>query len=510
VSEKYNHPGAGVSVGDDSPAQHPLRSAHALKAITVQSPPTRFQTAFLEALLIALVISFSPWKGLSYALPWITVSYLVLRGANGSLAMRSFLIVLAWAVLYGLHAVLLGAELSHTGMILSLITYSGFALLAIPAGELNSEWLRRKIVRLLCLAVWIETPIGLIQAAYGYLNTGSFDASNGDYVEGTIDIALEASKTFANPIFGTLMAAIVIALLPAAIRRARAAKVAVVLASIVLVFASVVHVLVFLVAAGAGAYLLCRPKLGFNVRALLPTMVAAVVLALSYFAIGDNLRLIAKYSTGLLESDYPRTIVTVRAFRDLPDTYPWAPFCGVGPGQFCSRAALMSTGIYLGGINDSREVPLLGTASPGPFEQFVKDLYIRAARTKYYGSTQQPFYSWLSLITEFGWLPAAFLAIVVGKYLISRRKLQPSGGDHLDLFAATALILFFVALGGQENYWEIPQAITLPLLLYKVFSASSSSIGFGQGRSILKLLRASKAMPPFESFGHNESPRHTH
>ncbi len=363
-----NNQAGGVVVGEGSRKLHPLETPQLLTAITVQSKPTRFQTAFLEALVIALVVSFSPWKGLSYALPWITVSYLVLRGANGTLAMRAFLIALAWSVLYGLHAVLLGAELSHTGMILSLVTYSGFALFAIPDGELNSEWLRKRIVRLLCLAIWIEAPIGLIQAAYGYLNTGSFDASNGDYVEGTIDIALEASKTFANPIFGALLAAIVIALLPAAIHRARTPRIAVVCASIVLVFASVVHVLVFMVVAGIGAYVFCRPKLGLNIRALLPAMVAAIVLVLSYFAIGDNLRLIAKYSTGLLESDYPRTIVTVRAFRDLPETYPWAPFCGVGPGQFCSRAALMSTGIYLGGINESREVPLLGTASPGPFE----------------------------------------------------------------------------------------------------------------------------------------------
>ncbi len=96
------------------------------------------------------------------------------------------------------------------------------------------------------------------------------------------------------------------------------------------------------------------------------------------------------------------------------------------------------------------------------------------------------------MITEFGWLPAFALLLLIGKHLLSLRRLEPRGGDHLDLFAATALILFFLALGGQENYWEIPQAITLPLLLYKVFSASTSSRGFGQGRSILNLLRVTK------------------
>jgi hypothetical protein len=156
----------------------------------------------------------------------------------------------------------------------------------------------------------------------------------------------------------------------------------------------------------------------------------------------------------------------------MPAKFPLMPFIGLGPGQFSSRAALMGTGLYFGGVFNSHPLPLLPQAASGALQDYLLDLWVEEASNKYYGSTQKAYFSWLSVYSEMGGLTIA--AVVITLLLLLRRIELRSRGNAQDLrcTAVAAGIIFLALIGIQENYWEVPQAILVGCILLKAMYAN--------------------------------------
>jgi hypothetical protein len=156
----------------------------------------------------------------------------------------------------------------------------------------------------------------------------------------------------------------------------------------------------------------------------------------------------------------------MHALYDIPIEYPMMPIVGLGPGQFSSRAALIGTGMYFGGDNP-RQIPFLPQGSSRVFQDYLEGLWMVAVANPFWGSTQKPFYSWLSVYTEFGVMA---LVIIFGGAVLLLVRLKRAATNAEGRVLATATgggIILFLLLGLQENYWETPQALFVGLMLLK-------------------------------------------
>ena len=105
------------------------------------------------------------------------------------------------------------------------------------------------------------------------------------------------------------------------------------------------------------------------------------------------------------------------------------------------------------------------------FKDNVNDLWMRSINDSGFGSssTSKPQSSWNAVITEFGLLGVVlFLAYFF--ILINRIKRNINNPHQYNLgFSLIWYLFFFLLLGFQENYWEIPQAIFIGFILSKLF-----------------------------------------
>jgi hypothetical protein len=160
-----------------------------------------------------------------------------------------------------------------------------------------------------------------------------------------------------------------------------------------------------------------------------------------------------------------------RALTEMPREYPAMPFIGLGLGQFSSRAALISTGLYFGGITNPRTLPFLKDQRSQVFMEDFLDLWVDSVEQNQ-GSTTVPWFSWMSVYTELG-APALVLIFAYVWILLRRMKLRAHTGSTRWLAtAAGAALVLFVIMGFQENYWEIPQAILIGMMLIQVSYAN--------------------------------------
>jgi len=157
--------------------------------------------------------------------------------------------------------------------------------------------------------------------------------------------------------------------------------------------------------------------------------------------------------------------------------YPWLPIVGIGTGQFSSRAGLIGTGMYFGSPANPRSIPLLPEGMSEPFRLFVFDLwlslyfdqqgnYVHVMNNT--SSTYKPYFSWLSVYVEWGGIVAFVILAIIGRMLWKIHRYASTPERRLNAVAISAEIIFLFLLGAQENYWEVPQAIFVGLILLKI------------------------------------------
>lgn len=432
-----------------------------------EKPLNLFQRNYLRAFIVSALICWSPFKALAYATPFLAILWLLVTTRDSQVLRRLVFWLCAWLSIIALHFGLETDFVLHSSF-LSFLTYGTFAFLwIVPNEPLRHGLLYARMLRTCYWLVLIEAFWGIVQAGYGYLQEGTFDLGSGDHVEGTIHPQLEPALAFSNPMFAANMAFLLIALFPVgAFKKKWSATL--LLGCTVLVLASVLHVLVFFVVSVLIALLMFRPTVTDVKTWLFPALGVILVLVLAFFLLPTNVSGLPGMAIAMVEGQYPRTDAIEIAFVEIPRDDPWMVLIGLGPGQFSSRAGLIGTGLYFGGPLDPRGLPLLPQGMSQTFEKYLLSLWLRAAQTPYYGSTQQPYFSWLSVSAEFG-VPI-FIGIFVGAAVLLIRVRAQAQTKEEKLLAVSwgAGLIFLFLLGMQENYWEVTQAIFVGAMLAKV------------------------------------------
>lgn len=424
------------------------------------------ERAYYIAFVISLILCWLPFKIMAYAAPILAIVIFLISSRSG----RSFQNTITWLALFTIIVVAWSFvnRFVLTGGVLWLLTHSSFLfLLIVPNNQINGSLLNANLLRLTRYCVVFEACVGLFQAIYGQLESGSFDVANGDLVQGTIYPYLRSDQAFANPMFGASMTLLLLALV-GNLSRDRAYIKVLTVGIISVVLASVMHQLIFLLLSLTIAFWLIRPKLPVSRATLAIASTIALVPLLTFVLLPDNLNTLQIITSDFTSGQSPRWAILDRVLFQMPAEYPELPVFGVGPGQFSSRAALINSGYYFGSPIAPRDLsPFLKGEIAEPLEKYLLVLWVKSTGNKYYGSSQKPYFSWLSIYAELGGI---VLLLIVGSIAVAIRRVMKSKlrrDNHYAEFAWVTSALFLCMLGFQENYFEVPQALFPGLMLMK-------------------------------------------
>jgi hypothetical protein len=430
--------------------------------------------SYYEAFVLALVMCLSPFKALAYAAPFLAGSWFLYRSRSLSgrrRARRVLASALGLVVTYWLFR----AHYSMAAGLLAIVTYGTFFLLVIiPTESLASKDLLDRMTGLVGKVLIVEAIVGIAQALVSASRSGGFDLSNGDAVQGTIHLSFISDGSFSNPIYAANMTFFLLALAPYLMSKKRRVFWPILLGTVALILASVIHMILFAAVGLMFALLLFHPSLPRKMNKF--QLVSAVVLGpvLAIAVLSDNLRNIT-YQAGLFAGgDLPKAVMVYRALYEMPHDYPAMPLVGLGPGQFSSRASLISTGRYFGGLDDPKTVPLIRENVSPALDEYLADLWVDASDVQAYGgsSSAKPFFSWMSVYTELG-APALVGVFVYALLLLRRMKVSAQSSEQKWLAVCSgAGVCFLLLVGFQENYWEVPQALLTGLMLVQVMYAN--------------------------------------
>jgi hypothetical protein len=184
-----------------------------------------------------------------------------------------------------------------------------------------------------------------------------------------------------------------------------------------------------------------------------------------------NLASVRQYWDSIATRRSIRVQMVERALVDMPAVYPQLPLIGLGLGQFNSRAAMICTGRYFGGnAAQSAFYSLPVTEMSSAQDSYFRDLWEANMHDTSYSSTVKPFFSWLSVYTELG---GVGVIAVIAVFWIILQKIWANRWKNPRLAIAVASgTMLYAFLGAQENYWEVPQAILIGLMLLKLLYAN--------------------------------------
>ncbi|MBF0117432.1 MAG: hypothetical protein HQK79_01235 [Desulfobacterales bacterium] len=434
------------------------------------------QKAYYQAFLFSLLVCLSPFKGLAYITPFLSLAWIILKKPDSQIFNNIFKWFCLSIFLIFIHAPFID-NFAFGSSIISIITYGSFAFIAIiPARLISSEILFERMLFWIKNIFLIEAFIGISQALYSYSMSGTFDLSNGDAVQGTIHITPAYEPSFSNPMFTANMVFLMIAILPSFILKNKA-KIHCIVGSIAIILASVIHILIIFVF----SFILSQViyKFGLMRQKIFLTISFLFLCVISISLLESNFANLPNYIENMFKGEYPRSKMVIKVFHDIPKRYPLMPLIGFGPGQFSSRAGLIGTGMYLGGGETARNLPLFPNEMSKPFEEEFLDMWLftTLAQGQGYGSTHQPHFSFLSVYTEFG---AIFLFLIFLRVSVIILKIKKNT-DLIKRFdrqifstSLTTGIFFVFFLGIQENYWEITQAIFPGLMILKILYANTT------------------------------------
>lgn len=434
----------------------------------------KIATVYYQSFVIALVVCLTPFKALAYAAPFIAGAWLLLKSHSAS-ARRKAWLVLASAVGIVIAYWMFRHDYSIGAGFLAIVTYGAPLFLAvIPTKSLANDELLDRMVGLVSKVLVFEALLGILQAVVNASQSGGFDLSNGDAVQGTIHLSFVSDAAFSNPIYAANVAFFLLALIPHIFLKRRSVFWPVALGTIAFILASVVHMILFVGVGLVFALAWFRAPLPRRIRKVQLISALSLGLLLAMTALADNLRNIGYQASLFAGQDLPKAVMVYRALYEMPHEYPAMPFVGLGPGQFSSRASLISTGLYFGGLEDPKSIPLISGHFSPALSDYLLDLWVNASDVQAYGgsSSAKPFFSWMSVYTEFG-APVLLGVFVYAVLLLRKMKARAKSPTQKWMAVSVAAgIVFLLLLGFQENYWEVPQAILVGLMLLQVMYAN--------------------------------------
>jgi len=427
---------------------------------------------FVRLFLLCLIISFSPAKAIGQILPVVFLAGLIfyvrlLPFQN----IKRFFVVFAVYSAMGLVYSALDPGFLYLNFYAFFLTAGSTWVLFLNLDRVATKPVLQKLASILVSVILFEAVYGLVQVGFNVMRRGTFDGDVGDALRGTIAPGFaESPGRAANVIFVLLLSSFLIfamGVLP--FKKALRISLAFIVGTVAWVLASVLHTIILFMAA------LCMTSLLFGIRRASErgprfgkrgrawVALAVILLGLGPLILPENFGNIPSYIQKTLEihpeAYSPKARMIYFTLNEIPENNPVKWLVGTGPGQFCSRAALILTGEYLAGRNIYVE-PSIGPLT----SKYVIPLLLLFSEEKMTGSTLFPFSSWISLAVETG-----MLGIVIVIWAVSRgsRCFLRKGSSALPNlgFGAHVLMIYILLLGFQDNYWEFTQAVFLPILL---------------------------------------------
>ena len=192
--------------------------------------------------------------------------------------------------------------------------------------------------------------------------------------------------------------------------------------------------------------------------------------------LSKNFSLIVPFAKQFLALKSPKGVMVERVFGPMISEKPYIPIVGVGPGQFTSTGALIATGQYFGGPLHPQSLPFLRKHLTPIQRKYFYDQWVRQDSNRYYGSTQAPFFSVLSIFVAFGGVVLlALLGIFVRPVFNAWHGVRQKRLPFMIGFATVGTSLFMIFLGFQVNYWSVPQASFLGFFNLSLLASYSAA-----------------------------------
>lgn len=440
---------------------------------------------FYELFVITILIAWSPLKPLAYAAAFLALGWLLYRTNSGRIFQRLLLVSSLFALVvvfyYLLHA-MVGSDFMLLNAFVSLLMYSPFFFLLVAPAPLNTDraYGYEKYAKVLVVVAWVQGVVGSLQ--YVLARFGSI--TSGDAVQGTVDPVsfLASGAGFGNQIFAISIIFTLLFLLPYVIVHQKG-RPAFAVALMALMLALVVHAFLALLISAFVTVFLFREHLlfsQFKVFAAATGSVVVLVLILAVFMnsfVENSLMYLELYERG----DNPRTEAVAIARNELPKAFPLIYFTGLGPGQYSSRAGLISSGYYFSGFEGPQAGRFVIQSMSASFREYVFPSWqaYTANNDRYGNSTMsRPFFSALSVFAEFGLVFMLGLLALVSYWVYQLRKRYIRAYREQQLLprwlamATGIAIVFLASVSFFENYLETAQAIFPGLLLVRKFYTS--------------------------------------
>lgn len=444
---------------------------------------TRASPWVVTAYLVCLVVSFSPLKAVAYMLPvLVLLTGTTFERRAWRFIRRPMLATVALVVVSAGHAVLY-PDFIWSNAFAALITYSTLLFLAADFSRVATLPLIRRLTNLTVIWLTFQAVIGVGQALFSaaVVGGGSFDLAVGDAVKGTINPLPIGDGSGSNQMFAVLLSLYLIALYPNRwLLRSTTRRWMLPLIGVAWVLASVMHTVLFAAVAVLMAALISpverrRRRFARMVqRGRLAGAAVAGALVLGgalWVFLPSNLQTLPHYVEQAVsgfrqpvDGVSPKVLATVNTIAVLPTIEPGQPVYGLGLGQYSSRAGLIMSGTYLSG--DFYLPPRSRNVSYELIYQLQASI-----RGQNVGSTNFPYYSWLSVYGELGAIGLVLCLFWLSIVLRRARGAQstPLAGS-VGFGQSIAIAILYVAfLGLQDNYWEFAQAIFCPLFLLKLY-----------------------------------------
>jgi len=449
------------------------------------SVSNNYRKAFFEVFILGIVTISLPSKVIGYLAPFLCIAWFIIRANSGATLVRLLLYLFCYFIVVCLYIgfyQFVKEEFVIQNSILILLTYSSFIFFLILPANLNfreEDFL--KYIKVIRIVIVVQSLLGVFQIfIYLVLNGGNFDSATGDIVQGTLNPLsfLNPLGNFNNQIYTTNLLLLLLFYTPYAVYKKNGLGVCL-LGFTALVLASIWHLFIaFLLAIILVSIYFGLLLKGLSISRVLIVFLLTIVISLTIFTQPKNFSLISHYFEKLTSGESPKATVALNSVIELPKDFPWVILIGLGPGQYSSRAGLIGTGKYFGDFNDPQKLPLLEERSSLAFAKYVYPYWEEVATNvpKYGNSTMaRPFFSILSIITEFGWilfliLFAVIIFFIKGiKRIFQKRTTESNSLKASYAYACAILVLFFVIFSFFENYLEVPQAIFLGFLMFKYF-----------------------------------------
>ncbi len=437
---------------------------------------------FYLVFILALFTTLFPSRALGYVIPFICLAFFIVKSRSGKTFARAVILVLLYILVVSFYWALYkyeGVDFFVSNAIVSFFTYGSIIYLLVEKDSFVSpNYSYLKYAKILRYVLLIEGIVGTTQFVL-VSATGRFDILPGDAVQGTIGLFafISGNPGFGNQMFAINMVFFLVFFSPYLLIY-RKGIVPFLIGLLSLMMAGVLHVFIALLFSLLLTLFFFRSNLLFsNIGKLIGAVFLVGLLILPLQIIFPEFSRTASVFLALYQDlDSPKFRIVERTVGDMPDEYPFVNLVGLGPGQYLSRAGLISSGDYT-----ERPLPFLANTTSEPLRKYgfqTWDSY--ASNTDRYGGStmHQPYFSSLSLYAEFGLLFLLLLFVYLIALILKMRRLYLANrrkGDDLSSyisFALGLLLLFLFSISFFDNYLETTQAIFPGLLLMSAFRRS--------------------------------------